>query len=350
MLTIHIGAPAVWTPKRLPITLPMELGLYCPQQAAYKQPKYPYEPLYQALGIMDPDINFKATKLVTNRRCLQMLFEFASGNHFQDFRIDLHMVHDTLFLTRRTKKGYFVANAYGNTKVGSNFESAFTSSEPGLEDSSSHHRVVRYSLGNLNCVVRFEADACHERKENKESETMDQRCVNFFSSQGEEDLRAKCEQLSSPPELLKAAASEKEAVTTDVSPHTSVVLGGRIVPSSSMAEMKTYQGEDFYVEKHLPQLWFGRTSNLLVGNHTDGKFRRLETMNVARQLLRWETTHQEELRKLTWLITELREITRTIPGACCVLVGKGKAKRATVYVTAKHSSVLPDYIVKRFWR
>lgn len=47
--------------------------LYCPQQAAYKPPEYPYEPLYKALSIMGPEIDFKDTGLVTNQRCLQML-------------------------------------------------------------------------------------------------------------------------------------------------------------------------------------------------------------------------------------------------------------------------------------
>lgn len=77
----------------------MDYGLYCPQQAVYKPPHYPYEPLYQALSIMGPEIDFKGTDLVTNRRCLQKLFQVAAGIHFQDFRIDLHMVYDTLFLT-----------------------------------------------------------------------------------------------------------------------------------------------------------------------------------------------------------------------------------------------------------
>ncbi|MCJ1347137.1 hypothetical protein MMC31_005358, partial [Peltigera leucophlebia] len=256
------GAPPAWSPKKLPITLPMDPGLFCPQQAAYKPPEYPYEPLYQALSIMNPEIDFNATHLVTNRRCLQMLFNFASGITFQDFRIDLHMVHKTLFLTRRTKKRYLVAHADGTTKIGSNFESAFTKSESGLEDSSSHHRVVGYSLGDLKCVVRFEADACYE-KENEGPQVMDKRRVDFFSSLSGEELRAKCEQVSSSAEPKIAAA----AAAADVSPHTSVVLGGRIVPSSSMAELKTYQGSHFYMDKHLPQLWFGRTSNLLVGNH-----------------------------------------------------------------------------------
>lgn len=322
----------------------MDYGLYCPQQAAYRTPEYPYEPLYQALGIMNPESDFKATDLVTNRKCLQMLFQFVSGISFQDFRIDLHLVFDTLFLTRRTPKTFIIAYAHGTTKVGSNFESAFTTLEPGLEDSSSHHRVVCYALGDLKCVVRYEADACYE-KDTKDLDVIDQRCANFFSSLSEENFRAKCKQLFSSTEP-KAVAGP----AADTSPHTSVIFGGRIVPSSSIVELKTFQGKNFCVKYHLPQLWFGRTSNLFVGTHNDGTFHKLEALDVGNQLREWETEHQVELRKLACFIAQLRELARGRPGKCCVLVGKGKARRATVYDAAKQTCVLPDYTVKQFWR
>lgn len=322
----------------------MEWGLYCPQQAAYRPPEYPYESLYKALSIMGPESDFKDTDLVTNRRALQMLFQFASGNPVQDFRMDLHMVHNTLFLTRKEQRTYFVVNACGTSKVGSNFESAFTTPESGLEDSSSHHRVLRYTLGDLKCVVRFEADACCKEKQN-DPQALDQRCVNLFSSLSEKKIRAKWKQLFSTESEAAAAAAEG-----DISARTSVVLGGRIVPSSTMAELKTSQSANFGVAKHLPQLWFGRTSNLIIGTHTDGTFHKLEAIDLAKQLLEWEKTHQEQLRKLTWLIAELRKTVRSTPGGYCILVGKGKARKATVYAAAKRTSVLPANIIEQFWR
>lgn len=316
----------------------MDYGLYCPQQATYKTPEYPYEPLYQALSIMGPETDFKSTDLVTSRRCLQMLFQVAAGIPFQDFRLELHMVHDTLFLTRREQKTDFVANAHGTNKVGSNFDAAFTTLESGLEDSSSHHRVIRYSLGDLKCVVRFKANACCEEKKN--SQVLDKRCVDFFSTPREEDMRMKFEQISS---IKREGAADK-------SQRTSAMLGGRIVGSSSMAELKTYQGENFRIEKHLPQLWFGRTPNLLVGTHKNGTFHKLEAIDAASHFVDWETKHQVELRKLTWLIAGLREATRRTPGECCILVGRGKTRKATVYAGVKRTSVLPESIVKQFWR
>lgn len=189
-----------------------------------------------------------------------------------------------------------MANAHGTTKVGSYFQAAFTTSESGLENSSSHHRVVRHALGDLRCVVRFEADACCEEKEDPQG--LDKRCVNFFSPLREEDLRAKFNQMSS---IQPGGAA-------DTSQHTSVLLGGRIVPSSTVVELKTYHSDNFRID-----LWFGLTPKLLVGTHTDGTFHKLESFHVSSQLLEWEITHQVELRELTWLIAELREATRRTP-------------------------------------
>lgn len=82
-----------------------------------------------------------------------------------------------------------------NKKIGSNLEAAFTTSESGLENSSSHHRVVPYALGDLKFVVRFEADACCKEKENPQ--VLDKGCVNFYSPLRGEDLQAKFNQMSS---------------------------------------------------------------------------------------------------------------------------------------------------------
>lgn len=117
-----------------------------------------------------------------------------------------------------------------------------------------------------------------------------------------------------------------------------------------MVELKTHHSDNFRVEKHLPQLWFGRTPKVLVGTYTDGTFHKLEFFHVSSQLLECEVTHQVELRKLTWLIAELSEATRGTQGGCCVLVGIGRARKANVYAAGSRTSVFPDYIVKQFWR
>ncbi len=52
---------------------------------------------------------------------------------------------------------------------GRNFERTFTKFPPGSGESTGHHRVLRYPLGDLNCVVRFEVDAIHEKEPEERS-------------------------------------------------------------------------------------------------------------------------------------------------------------------------------------
>lgn len=50
---------------------------------------------------------------------------------------------------------------------GHNFEREVSIPEPGLENSTSDHSVIRYQMGNLNCVVRFDVDVCCPQIEGK---------------------------------------------------------------------------------------------------------------------------------------------------------------------------------------
>ncbi len=109
---------------------------------------------------MNPSFKFEDVDVVTDRNNLKKLFNFASGRARDSFRIDLEMVQNTLFMTRRDRNTRSFIHMSKHPGFGHNFERAFTTSEPGLEDSTGHHRVLRYALGHLNCVVRFEVDAC----------------------------------------------------------------------------------------------------------------------------------------------------------------------------------------------
>src|SRR2546421_3858542 len=155
--TIYVpGGPARWNPATLPVTLPKDSGSYFIDQNAARAPTYPFEPMFAALDLMKPDFNFGGVDLVTNRNSLRKLLHFASGRPQQSFRIDIKLVQSTLFLTRREKKTREVIRKAMSAGYGHNFERAFTKPLDGLEDSSGHHRIVRYRMAALNCVVRFE--------------------------------------------------------------------------------------------------------------------------------------------------------------------------------------------------
>lgn len=51
--------------------------------------------------------------------------------------------------------------------------------------------------------------------------------------------------------------------------------------------------------------------------------------------------------QVDWLVAELREAIRNTPG---VLIDRGTARNATVYAVGSRASVLPGFVVKKFWR
>ena len=145
------GGPPRWKPVTLPKTLPKDAGTHFIDQNAFRAPMFPFEPMFAALDLMKPDFDFGEVDVVTNRNSLRKLLNFASGRVSESFRIDVDMVHRTMFLTRRERVRRTKSGAR-NAGYGHNFERAFTEMEKGLEESSGHHRVIRYKMGELNCA------------------------------------------------------------------------------------------------------------------------------------------------------------------------------------------------------
>lgn len=82
---------------------------------------------------------------VTDRNGLRKLLRWidgaGSGSPFKEFRIDMQLAGRTVLLNRWEKRTR--ENLSGFT-YGFNFEKASTDPAPGCEESSGHHRIIRY--------------------------------------------------------------------------------------------------------------------------------------------------------------------------------------------------------------
>lgn len=67
-----------------------------------------------------------------------------------------------MFFTRWEQSYIQLISGSLNPGYGHEFEKAFTVLDNDLADSASHHRIIQYNLGGMNCIVRFEADAYFE--------------------------------------------------------------------------------------------------------------------------------------------------------------------------------------------
>lgn len=291
------GGPPRWTPRTLPHTLTQDAGFHWMDLNHARQPRFPYDPMFRALDIMNPNMKLTDVDVIADRNNLRTLLEFCQGKSVGPFRLDLHLTNNTLILVRKEERFSKRADGKG---YGYNFEESFTTPAPGLEDATNHYRVIRYAMGPLNVVVRLEVDAYFEESDPTEI----------------------------PPDEAEENTTSYRSNHPEVKPWFNfkgplqVFEKGHVVPNSNMAELKTKVFRPD-LEKHsygLPaakdQLWFGRTPHLIVGYYTaeTGVFHRIRHMSGKELCATWETSMQEPLRKLVSLLAQVRDMLRAEPG------------------------------------
>lgn len=293
---------------------------------------------------MDPEYNFTGVDLVTNRNSLRKLLDFAEGRARDSFRIDLSIIGETLFLTRHERNARQKLNNHNNSSFGHNFENAFSEPQEGLEDSTGHHRVIKYVLGNLNCVVRYEVDACCDTHGGMPGSNKAERKPQQPLQPGENDVLDLFSKLSiskgpaQPPNLNEKPRKKIE-----------VTSRGTIVPTTRTTEMKT-RSKPINLRNTLPQLWFGRTPNLRIGMHKEGRFTHIESINAAEKFAKWEDTYQTPLRKVVRLISELKKVTKQSGGNCVAVYNENIRPSQLEVFAAKPKETLPADVVEKFWR
>jgi hypothetical protein len=119
-------------------------------------PRDPYQPMFQALSIMNPEYKFNDVDVLADRNNLRVLLDFTQGKSNGPLRLNCFLVHNTLVIVRKEPRWW--RHSDGNS-YGGNFERFFTRPIAGMEDATSHYRAIRYPMGPLNIVCRFEADA-----------------------------------------------------------------------------------------------------------------------------------------------------------------------------------------------
>lgn len=302
-------------------------------------PRYPFEVVFRALNSVASEYSFDTIDTLVNRNSLRKLFDFCAGRSQNSFRIDLHTIHKTLIMERCERSAREIIHGSAKSGYGHNFERAFTKHAVGLENSTSHHRVLRYDLGGLDVAVRFEVDASYgdcegdlSKKENGDG-ALDQ---------------IDEEQLATRLGSLKLSPSYRE----DVRLGTQSVLatpGGHGSAQSTMAELKTSKRSTM---SFMPQLWFGRTPYLIKGFHEHGVFQKLVVSRVSDNFQSWETDvkHQMALRKMAGLIFHIRDLLVEADEHTAIMIyQKNRPGELRVFRRTSIRPSLPDEIVQKFW-
>ncbi|KAF2973446.1 hypothetical protein GQX73_g76 [Xylaria multiplex] len=267
------GRPAVWKPLSLPCRLPEDSGEYMRDQNGARFPNHPIQPAIQALFTLNKAFDPSNVDVMGCASSLGDILRFVRSID-STFRFDVEVVGNTLFLIRN-RKDEVIPDVRG---FGHSFLNAFTSNESDDEIVKSHQRVVSYEFGGLRCLVRFECDSY------------------LASCDGSDTLVTEPQfSLSTPP--LGLMTMQKE---------------GMIVPQNSVLEIKTksqFRGK-IQTSEHLPRLWLRQIPNFITAYHIHGIFQDVQISNVGKDLMKWETHHQDDLKRfasiLRQLITEVK--------------------------------------------
>jgi phage anti-repressor protein len=320
--TIYVpGTPLKWTPPALPKQLAPDTGFHWCDQHGHRVPRHQFEPVFQALVVMNPTVRFNNIDIVVNRNTLQKLFNFFSFKRGQAFHVDLDMVKNTLFIGRREAK----AKTKQYSGYRRNFEEAFTTEDPQLPESQGHHRIIRYRFGGLNLLVRIEADGYYPKGEDDED---------------------------SPDEFFRNVFGTATQTTIQhCGPHLTIAIAqGTMVPHNNTLELNSRSSKGAAFE----QMWFGRTPYLCIAKHKKGSRGFIEAADVIRikqsEFEEWEVKNQKHLVRLAWFLSELRRVTVEKTGlGAAVLVMTEKGAPLQIYEAKSSSGALPKEIVAQFW-
>ena len=128
-----LGAPPVWNSKELPFRILKDTGTCFVDQNTARFTKYPFEPLFRSLAVMQPNFDMKDVDVVTDRNSLRKLLHFASDTVRDPFRINVKLVGGVLFFSRWEPETKFLISGFQNTGFGHNFEKVTTSLDSGLK-------------------------------------------------------------------------------------------------------------------------------------------------------------------------------------------------------------------------
>ncbi|KAK3935175.1 hypothetical protein QBC46DRAFT_398141 [Diplogelasinospora grovesii] len=391
------GSPPLFHPltRRIEVKLDSHNGTLSPQPNY----TYPFEPLIRSIQVSNPTHSIFGADIVSNASNLRKLFHIFRNQKQITERYDLEWKGDTLFLGKWTGDPS-LRLSYGH---GFGFERETCRYDPDgdaqmLRDSATHHRVVGYKFGGLQCVVQSEVDAYHcdcshppspapviMPSPSRDSATPTRSPFLTGSARATVDPSQPAPSRASHKKAASTGSSsfrnpaQKSKVSTPTRRFTFDALAlddpgdspsfaaaqlqtlrthrcGRDIPSACLVEVKTHREGKNPTFSHEAQLYFSRRTKLYVAEHRAGVFdpgpgaRSMAVQDQADALVRWETENQATLGQMAALLRLLRAETKGMDNRVsliCECDGRGeKAGRvnATLYLRTDGARLLPPEI------
>ena len=316
------GIPPIWSPPSGVPSLRPDTGTRYVDQNKDRMPTSPLEPLICAIQAHRPDFDFSALDLITDRRSIRQLYGFVNGDR-KGFLFGIEIVGDTTIFTRDEPKSRETMPRNEFFGYRQSFEEAYIKLHPVAHGSTSHHRLITYTLGGLRFLVRSGTDGYRPIAAGYLQDT---------SSSSEDQLTKSIKTVS-----LKKALHP--TTTTSPSDKLLVEKGGFEIPQAAVLELSTHSAtKPSIIETKMVDLYFAQTScfveasfrNIAPGHHVSrqhARFEDIKIQDVTQSSEQWEKEHQDELRRLIDLLKQIVSSARTLGCPAIVNYTGGKKLR-----------------------
>ncbi len=256
--------------------------------------------------------------IVACRDTLSYLYAFASWTP-KDFCFDVEMIGNTLFLIRRresTTEHLPDAGEHGNA-----FDERSNTWEADVSKSKSHNRLVRYTFGSFECLVRFESDG-------------------YLPDEMGPKLDSSLRRKKGTPTLAGDIRVQHQ---------------GRTIPQTAIFDLTTYptatdrHEPTLSVELDLPRLWITQTFHSIVGVHREGRFDDVQIVNVSDRLKEWEAKNESILGRLHATLDHIVHLTKRSAAYRRLSIHRVGGGKLEFWRPAHYGwSALPDHLRERW--
>jgi len=297
-------------------------------------------PLVQAVETVTADekkpaFDWSSVDFVTDRNNLKKLLRWVTKSGTaacNDFRIDTQLAGEKTVLFRRWEKKNEAFGGKNQKSYGFNFEHEVTTPATGCQDGTGHHRIITYDFGGLKLVVRFEVDACLPSPTSTTNDAGD-------------DL---ADMVS---DLTISSTTSSSSSSANI-PSLKIVRGGRVVPQSSLMELRTRSitSKNTNWKDTFPQLYLSQTPLHYLAIHEEGNFSVVRKSRTGEGTLVYaEAGLQQGLRKLKTVLETIHRLVkeRGLEGRVTLICTEGTLK---LYERSDHESCLPSNMLALFDR
>lgn len=219
------------------------------------------------------------------------------------FRFDAEFIGDSVFFIRKENSPKEVIEGlYG---YGHAFPEAYTNWEADVRGSVSHQRIIKYSFGGLNFLVRSESDGYLPELLHGELPAIAKVGSTPIKHESNADIGT----------LLSATSlKQTEPISEN---HIEIRYGGREVPQAAVFDIKTRSTRNLIdmPGEILPRLWVNQTPNFILGYHTRGLFEDVRVEDIRQELRDWEKENEHFLDQFNSLVHRIIGIARKLgPG------------------------------------